>query len=156
MENIRKELVSKQTMTRRDFARWIMAAGALAVVERTAAGQMLTTESRKSIAYLSAQTASGAGIRRNLETEGKVPADLRGTLFRTAPGQAENHGTRLKHLFDGDAYLLAWQFENGKAELRAGFLNTPQREEETAARAMLYSEYGTPAPQPPANAAPLK
>lgn len=152
MQNTEKEVSKQRTITRRDFARWIMAAGALAVVERTAAGQMLTT-SRKSIAYLSAQTASGAGVWRNLETDGRLPADLRGTLFRTAPGQTEIYGTQLKHLFDGDAYLSAWRFENGRAELRAGFLNTPQRVEETAACSMLYSEYGTPAPERPANAA---
>lgn len=150
------EEVSRQTMTRRDFARWIMAAGALAVVERATAGQMLTGGNRKSIAYLSAQTASGAGVWRNLQTDGELPADLRGTLFRTAPGQTENHGTRLKHLFDGDAYLSAWDFKDGRAELRAGFLNTPQRVEEIAARAMLYSEYGTSAPALSPNAPALK
>jgi carotenoid cleavage dioxygenase-like enzyme len=33
----------------------------------------------------------------------------------------ENNGTRLKHLFDGDAYISAWKFEDGKAELQGRF-----------------------------------
>lgn len=149
MQNF-NQTISKQTITRRDFARLMLAASALAVIEHSAVGQILAADI-KSLTYLSAQTASGEGVWRNLRIEGKLPADLSGTLFRTAPGQTENHGTRLKHLFDGDAYLSAWQFENGAVELRARFLNTPQRTEEINAKTMLYSEFGTPAPPRAAN-----
>ena len=97
--------------------------------------------------WLSAQTASGEGVWSNLKIEGKLPRDLNGNLFRTAPGLSENFGTKFNHLFDGDAYLSAWNFENGKASLRTQFLKTPQRLEEQTAKQMLYGEFGTDSPK---------
>lgn len=145
MTQSNETLVSTK-FSRRTFAQMLLGAGALALIERgTIAGVL--ADSKLSMAWLAAQTASAEGAWTNLKIEGELPADLTGTLFRTAPGQAESYGTRLRHLFDGDAFLSAWRFEGGKVSLNARFLQTPQRAEEARAGQMLYSEFGTPAPR---------
>lgn len=132
--------------SRRDFTKMIFGAAALGLVEHSTAAKIFA-ESKRSMLWLSAQTASGEGAWTNLKIEGKLPKDLDGTLFRTAPGMSENFGTPFNHLFDGDAYLSAWRFDGGKVSLKTRFLPTPQRIEEQSARQMLYGEYGTAAPK---------
>lgn len=132
--------------SRRDFTKMLLGAAALGLVEHSTAAKIFA-ESKRSMLWLSAQTASGEGAWTNLKIEGKPPKNLNGTLFRTAPGMSDNFGTTLNHLFDGDAYLSAWKFENGKVSLKTRFLPTPQRLEEQTAKQMLYGEYGTLAPK---------
>jgi all-trans-8'-apo-beta-carotenal 15,15'-oxygenase len=40
------------------------------------------------------------------DIEGKIPADLQGTLFRNGPGLLEVNGQRLHHPFDGDGWFV--------------------------------------------------
>ncbi len=132
-------------LSRRDFTKMIFGAAALGLIE-TSAVSNLFAQTKRSMHRLSAQTASGEGIWANLKIEGTIPRELSGTLFRTAPGETERFGTNFNHLFDGDAFLTSWKFNNGKAELKAKFLNTPQRIEEQKIGKMVYSEFGTNAP----------
>lgn len=134
-------------MTRRSFAQMLLGAGALALIDIDSYGRFLD-DSRRSMRYLATQTASGEGLWTNLKTEGKVPKDLNGDLFRTAPGQAEVFGVTLKHLFDGDAYFARWRFREGKVSLQGRFIPTPGRLREQKEKKMLYNGYGTNAPDP--------
>lgn len=134
-------------MTRRNFAQLLIGAGALALIDINSFGQVLG-DSRRSMRYLATQTASGEGVWTNLKIEGKVPKDLNGNLFRTAPGQAEVFGSKLNHLFDGDAYFAAWRFREGKVSLQGRFVPTPGRVKEQQAGKMIYNGYGTNAPDP--------
>jgi all-trans-8'-apo-beta-carotenal 15,15'-oxygenase len=133
-------------LSRRSFAQILLGAAALGLVEGSAITKVFA-ESKRSLSWLSSQTASAEGVWNDLKVEGVVPKELSGTLFRTAPGQSDNYGTPLKHLFDGDAYLSAWDFQNGKAALQTRFLPTPQRLDEMQNAQMLYDEYGTAAPR---------
>ncbi|MEO1334542.1 MAG: carotenoid oxygenase family protein, partial [Myxococcota bacterium] len=45
--------------------------------------------------------------------EGRVPAALRGVLYRNGPGRLEVFGTQLTHPFDGDGMVSRFRFENG-------------------------------------------
>ena len=146
---------ARTTMSRRGFAQLLLGACAIGLMERSGAAAILG-DTKNNMPWLSMQEASAEGVWRNLRVEGKLPRGLNGTLFRTAPGQMENNGTRLKHLFDGDAYISAWKFEDGKADLQGRFLNTPQRTEELQVKAMLYGEYGTAAPRRAAGVQPPK
>lgn len=132
--------------SRRDFTKMILGAAALGLVENSTAAKIFA-ESKRSMPWLAAQTASSEGLWTNLKIEGKLPKSLSGTLFRTAPGMSENFGTTFNHLFDGDAFLSAWHFEGGNASLKTRFIQTPQRLEEQSAKQMLYGEYGTSAPK---------
>lgn len=75
--------------------------------------------------------------------EGTLPPELRGTMFRTAPGTNKCHQTELKSFFDGDTFISGYSFENGKVLLRCKFIDLPWRNRETMENTMLYSEAGT-------------
>lgn len=131
--------------SRREFTKMLLGAAVLGLVDLDVFGQ-ISNDSRRSMRRLATQTASGEGTWTNLKVEGKVPKDLNGNLFRTAPGQSENYGVKLKHLFDGDAYFSGWRFKNGKVSFQGRFIPTPGRIKEKEAGKMLYNGYGTNAP----------
>jgi carotenoid cleavage dioxygenase-like enzyme len=112
---------ARTTMNRRGFAQLLLGACAIGLMERSGAAAILG-ETKNNMPWLSMQEASAEGVWRNLRVEGKLPRSLNGTLFRTAPGQMENNGTRLKHLFDGDAYISAWKLEDGSSRIAGRFL----------------------------------
>ena len=97
-------------LTRRQFGHALAVAAAFGLIERqTLAG--LLPEHPRSLTYLAQRTASAEGNWELKKIEGKVPRELNGMLIRTAPGQKEIFGTKLKHLFDGDAYLSKFTFQ---------------------------------------------
>lgn len=135
------------TISRREFSQYLMTAAAVGLADLSVLSQ-ITGDSSKSIRRLATSTASGEGTWVDLRVEGTVPHDLNGTLFRTAPGESERFGVRLMHLFDGDAYVAGWKFNEGKVSLRGRFIQSSGRIEERKAGKMLYDEYGTQAPDP--------
>ena len=57
--------------------------------------------------------------------EGKLPAGLRGTLFRNGPALFERAGQRYRHWFDGDGLVQAWRFDGaGNISHRGRFVRT--------------------------------
>ena len=137
-------------MTRRRFAQLLGAAGALGLIEPHVLANVFA-DNPKRLSWLAYRTAGAEGDWSLTKVEGKVPKDLQGTLYRIAPGQKDNRGVMLKHLFDGDAFTSAYSFRDGKVSLRAKFLDTPQRLEEIKSNRMLYNEFGTMPPPRPAD-----
>jgi carotenoid cleavage dioxygenase-like enzyme len=135
-------------LTRRQFGEALIVAAACGLLERQTIAGARAADNR-SLNYLANRTAGAEGVWELKQIEGKVPRELNGVLIRTAPGQKDIFGTKLKHLFDGDAYLSKFSFRAGKVALQARFLDTPHRLEEQAAKRMLYSEAGTLAPPLP-------
>lgn len=78
--------------------------------------------------------------------DGDLP-ELSGELLRVGPGQKETQGTKLRHFFDGDAYLNRFHFTHHGVELTAHFIQTPERLEEIKKGKMIYDEFGTEAPR---------
>ena len=137
------------TINRRDFSRLLLTAGALGLVDSSAVARALAGDSRQ-LDWITSRSAGPEGEWKLKKVDGRIPKDLSGTLVRTCAGQRENHGVRLRHIFDGDAFVTAYTFEDGAARVRARYVDTPQRVEELKAGRMLYDEFGTPAPPPPA------
>ncbi len=131
--------------SRRDFSKMLFGAAVLGLVDFDVFAQV-SKNSNSLMRQLATRTASGEGTWTNLKIEGKIPKDLNGNLFRTAPGQSEVFGNKLKHLFDGDAYFAGWRFREGKVSLQGRFIPTPGRIKEQEAKKMLYNGYGTNAP----------
>ncbi|MEM8710220.1 MAG: carotenoid oxygenase family protein [Planctomycetota bacterium] len=131
-------------LSRRDFVRTVLASSALGWLEPPALALALGDSKR--LSFLANGTAGAEGCWRVMKIEGKIPAELNGTLYRTAPGQAENHGVVLRHIFDGDAYVSGWSFREGRAWMAGRFVETPEREVELKAGRMQYSEFGTNPP----------
>jgi carotenoid cleavage dioxygenase-like enzyme len=138
------------SLNRRQFAQLAGAFGLLGLIEPQTAARALTGD-RKRLSWLAYRNASAEGAWALTKIEGKLPKELNGTLYRTAPGQKENHGVTLRHLFDGDAYVCGYSFREGKVHLRGRYVDTPPRVEELKAGRMLYGEFGTSAPAPPEN-----
>ncbi len=53
--------------------------------------------------------------------EGEIPRELNGTLYRNCPNQkiSPKAGPGVLHMFDGDGFVSAWRFEDGKARYRS-------------------------------------
>ncbi|MBI4752490.1 MAG: carotenoid oxygenase family protein [Acidobacteria bacterium] len=134
-------------MTRREFAKLLAGASLLSLVdERILAG---LDQNRDRLSWRAFQNPSAEGTWKLTKIEGKIPRDLQGTLYRVAPGQKEKYGVKLRHLFDGDAYVAGFQIRDGKVELTTRFVETPQRMAEVKAGKMLYNEFGTQSPLDP-------
>ncbi len=74
-----------------------------------------------------------------LVIEGKLPASLRGTLYRNGPGQFAQFGTRYKHPFEGDGQATAVRIEGGTAMGASKLHETQGLREERAAGKLLYN-----------------
>lgn len=73
-----------------------------------------------------------------LEIDGKLPAELRGTLYRNGPGQFGQFGTQYSHPFEADGGVTAVRFENGKAFGAARITQSAGLVAERTAGKLLY------------------
>lgn len=75
---------------------------------------------------------------------GRVPADLRGTLFRVGPGLFGRGGVQCAHPFDGDGRVDRVSFDGGCVRTASRFVETDAfREEEAAGRLLYRGGFGT-------------
>lgn len=136
-------------LTRRQFMQRLGGLCALGLLDPMIVAQAADPDIKR-LSWLANRTAAGEGSWPIAKIEGEIPKELAGTLYRVGPGQKETFGVPLKHFFDGDAYVKAYSFRDGRASLRGQFVATPERGEEIAAGKMLYAEFGTlPAPLEP-------
>jgi all-trans-8'-apo-beta-carotenal 15,15'-oxygenase len=85
-------------------------------------------------------------VAEGLRVEGRLPAALRGTLFRNGPGLLARDGQRYRHWFDGDGLVQAWRFEQGQLRHQARFVQTKKFRAEQAAGRFLAPAFGTAVP----------
>ena len=78
--------------------------------------------------------------------EGRLPKDLRGTLYRNGPGLFERAGYRKRHLLDGDGMIQAFDFTDAGVRFRNRFVRTRKFVEEERAGGYLYPTWSTRAP----------
>jgi carotenoid cleavage dioxygenase-like enzyme len=79
---------------------------------------------------------------------GKIPAGLRGTLYRNGPARLERGAVRAGHWFDGDGAILAVNFTDTGASAVYRYVQTTGYQEESVAGKYLYGNYGMTAPGP--------
>ena len=84
-------------------------------------------------------------LRCEARIEGRLPADLRGTLYRNGPAVFRRFGVRYRHWFEGDGMVQAFRFDGRSVSHRARVLSTPKLRRETSARRRLFSGFATPA-----------
>ena len=78
--------------------------------------------------------------------EGRIPSELRGTLYRNGPGLFERAGFRKRCLLDGDGMIQAFRIADGKIYFQNKFVRTEKYVEESRAGRFLYSTWTTQAP----------
>ena len=76
---------------------------------------------------------------KQLQLEGKIPADLQGIFYRNGPGKHERGDIRYQHLFEGDGMLQRFEIANGKVMHHGKFITTPKYTNEQSAEKFLYS-----------------
>ncbi len=79
---------------------------------------------------------------------GKIPAGLRGTLYRNGPGRLERGGIQVGHWFDGDGAILAVNFTDDGATGVYRYVQTAGYQAETARGTLIYGNYGMTARGP--------
>lgn len=78
--------------------------------------------------------------------EGKIPGDLRGTLYRNGPGLFDRGGLRKRCVLDGDGMIQAFHIRAGKVRFHNAFVRTKKYQEEETAGRFLYETWTTQAP----------
>ena len=62
----------------------------------------------------------------DIPVEGRLPAGLRGTLYRTGPARFQLGSTQYMHWFDGDGMVQAFRLAAGRASHGGQLLRTPK------------------------------
>jgi carotenoid cleavage dioxygenase len=84
-----------------------------------------------------------------LPISGKLPPELRGTLYRNGPNPQFPPRDDNYHWFLGDGMLHAFQIADGKVSYRNRFIRTPKWQVEHAAGKALFGSWGNPATTDP-------
>ena len=80
--------------------------------------------------------------------DGRLPAELRGTLYRNGPAVHERFGLRYRHWFDGDGMVQAFRFDGTGISHRGRVIQTPKFAQEAVAGRRLYPGFGTSVVRP--------
>ena len=78
--------------------------------------------------------------------EGRIPAQLRGTLYRNGPGLFDRGGLRKRNLLDGDGMVQSFRFHDAGVHYRNRFVRTDKFRAEQAAGRFIYPSWSTQAP----------
>ena len=82
--------------------------------------------------------------RYQAAVRGRLPRELRGTLYKNGPGLFDRAGVRRRTLLDGDGLITAYRFADGRVEFQNRFVRTPKFEAEQAAGRFLVDSWTTP------------
>lgn len=83
------------------------------------------------------------------DVEGRVPAGLRGTLYRNGAGRNELGGRWFPHWFDGDGMISAVHFDDAGIHYRNRYVATANYRDETAAGRIVHRGFGKMRPYGP-------
>lgn len=76
------------------------------------------------------------------QIEGRLPTELRGTLYRNGPGRNEIDGHPFGHLFDGDGMLSQFTFDGKGLHYRNRFVRTTHYLGERSAASPRFRTFG--------------
>lgn len=78
-------------------------------------------------------------------SQGSLPEDLQGTLYRNGPAQLHLGGRTMGHWFDGDGAILRVHCDRQGVTATYRFVETQFRQREQIADRLLFENYGTKA-----------
>jgi all-trans-8'-apo-beta-carotenal 15,15'-oxygenase len=96
--------------------------------------------------YLGLATSLREEHDYDARVEGKIPAGLRGALYRNGPGLFERGGLRRRSVLDGDGMVQSFDFHDRGVRYRNRFVRTRRYIAEEAAGRYLYPTWCTQAP----------
>lgn len=104
---------------------------------------MTTTVQRQSSwAKAIAKPATEFPLTQLSIVSGKIPDNLKGSLYRNGPARLERGGMQVGHWFDGDGAILAVHFAEGQARATYRYVQTEGYLEEEKADKLIYGNYG--------------
>ncbi|MBD2176597.1 carotenoid oxygenase family protein [Pseudanabaena sp. FACHB-1998] len=89
-----------------------------------------------------AKPASEFPLTQLSTISGKIPENLKGSLYRNGPARLERGGMQVGHWFDGDGAILAVHFAEGQARATYRYVQTERYIEEEKADKLIYGNYG--------------
>ncbi|HKZ18080.1 MAG TPA: carotenoid oxygenase family protein [Geobacteraceae bacterium] len=95
--------------------------------------------------YLGLATSLREEYDYEARAEGKVPAELRGTLYRNGPGLFDRGGLRKRNILDGDGMVQAFRFHDGGVHYTNRFVRTAKFTAEAASGRFIYPSWSTQA-----------
>ena len=137
-------LASMPAVARKSAATTLAEADAAAAELLPSLQQQFAAALRNNPALLAYRSAAHSEYHATaLETTGRWPAQLRGSLYRNGPARHEIGSFRYQHWFDGDGMLQAYHIRDNGIEHRARLVRTHKLQEEEAAGRALYPGFGT-------------
>lgn len=134
-------------LSRRDFLTTSAATGAALALGSAARPAAAGTPLPPDRAWLAALGKSLPEERNYVpRIEGRLPAGLRGRLYRNGPGLFERGGHRKRNLLDGDGMIQRFDFTGESVRYANRFVHTKKFVEEEAAGEALYRTWTTRAP----------
>ena len=78
------------------------------------------------------------------EIEGTIPSDLQGTYYKNGPANFQRGDQYYEHVLDGDGFITAFTFKEGKCHYTGRFVETDYYLEEQASNNVMYRNvFGT-------------
>lgn len=96
--------------------------------------------------FLGLATSFTAEVDYEPLVEGRIPRNLRGTLFRNTGALFERGGHRKRSMLDGDGMVQSFRFIDESIRFRNRFVRTDRFREESRAGTLLYPTFSTQAP----------
>ncbi|MGR3914221.1 MAG: carotenoid oxygenase family protein [Gammaproteobacteria bacterium] len=132
---------AQHKLSRRDFLTAAAALGLAPVLSARAGAEPAWTIGWRSIAGNEISAAARPIF-------GRLPGELRGTLYRNGPAKHGRAGRRYQHWFDGDGMVQSFRFQDGAIQHHGRMVETSKFRAEEEAGRMLYPAFGTPVQTP--------
>lgn len=78
--------------------------------------------------------------------EGKIPPEMRGTLYRNTVALFERNGRRKRTMLDGDGMMQSFRFQDKGVHYRNRFVQTKKFIDESRENRFIYPSFSTQAP----------
>jgi all-trans-8'-apo-beta-carotenal 15,15'-oxygenase len=103
---------------------------------------MITASKQKAWSKAIAQPANEFALTPLSIISGKIPSDLRGSLYRNGPARLSRGAKQVGHWFDGDGAILGVHFTEQEATGVYRYVQTQGYLDEQSADAFIYPNYG--------------
>src|SRR2546423_5141975 len=95
---------------------------------------MTTSTTPSTTAHPALQPAIEVPEEVALDVTGRLPEELRGTLYRNGPGRWEAGGFVAQHAFDGDGLISKFVIDGGTVRFQSRYVRTPKFQIEQAGK----------------------
>lgn len=138
-------------MKRREFLGWAVSSAGVLLSGACATSPPVTFDAHLTailgcLPYRGLATSLPEEQDYEARIEGRIPDDLRGTLYRNGPGLFERAGLRKRSILDGDGMVQQFRIHDDGVHYRTCFVKTEKYLAESSAGKFIYPSWSTQAP----------